>query len=443
MKIALVNYALPEPDRQQRGTRWWHKSGSRWPATILDRANDGQQYFPWPFLLCYLASMLKDDGHEVDIIDGCVRKWSLEQLDAALASSAPDFIVFETSEQTEHSDPFVLECISRLAPVVLIGPNVNENQPDLLSWAGCRAAVPGEYLTSLVDYFRDPVDGFVPRREVLGIEEMDKLPFAYRDAELYPLYNARFKTSPPGMQGQFVSMWGCQYRCRFCIWIHSYWPRSSQFIKHFSIPRLEAELERLRFNFPQVRSLYDDSDNHHYRGEDALAFAEMMGRQTVPWGILTRADTYMKNGAIDWDTWRAYRDNGLHGVKIGIEGPQEVMNLTNKRLSEEVVREFVPMMQDLGVSIYASFMVGVPGGTAETERDTIRMIEDLAGYRPDLFEYFVSYCDVTRVTPFAGEVEEGARRHDGQAGIETWIDAGAGDFSNASVDPLNLRSTGE
>ena len=443
MKIALVNYAVPEPDGQQHGTRWWHKSGSRWPATILDRANDGLQYFPWPFLLCYLASMLERDGHDVEVIDGCVRKWSLEQLDAALDRTGPDFIVFETSEQTEHSDPFVVERISRFAPVVLIGPNVSESHTGLLSWAGCRAAVPGEYLTSVVEYFRSPVEGFIPRREVLSVAEMDALPFAYRDAELYPLYNARFKTSPTGMQGQFVSMWGCQYRCRFCIWIHSYWPKSSQFTKHFSIPRLEAELARLRFDFPQVRSLYDDSDNHHYRADEALAFADMMGRQGLPWGVLTRADTYMRNGAIDWDTWRAYRDNGLHGVKIGIEGPQEVMNLTNKRLSEEVVREFVPRMQDLGISIYASFMVGVPGETAEMERDTIRMIEDLAGYRPDLFEYFVSYCDVTRVTPFARGAADGARPHDGQSGIENWIAAGAGDFSAAAVEPLNLPRTGE
>ena len=404
MKIALVNYALPEPDCHKGGIRWWHKSGSRWPASILDRATDGLQYFPWPFLLCYLKSMLKQDGHEVDLLDGCFRKWSLKRLEFETRRCAPDWIVFETSEQTEHSDPIVLERIGRLAPVVLIGPNVTEEQPDLLSWPGCMAAVPGEYLVSVVDFFRfrAPCAGFAPRREVTGVDQMDALPFAWRDPEIYPRYNARFKSSPPGMQAQFVSMWGCQYRCKFCIWIHSYWPKTSQFKKHFSIERVAAELERLRADFPQVRSLYDDSDNHHYRNlDDAHAFADMMGHQALPWAVLTRADTYMrKDGSIDWETWRAYRDNGLHAVKIGIEGTQEIMSSTGKHLSEEVVREFVRGMQDLGVSVYASFMVGVPGSSPLADHRTMRLIDSLAGHRPDLFEYFVSYCDIARVTPF-------------------------------------------
>src|SRR5258708_9916110 len=127
---------------------------------------------------------------------------------------------------------------------------------------------------------------------------------------------------------------------------------------------------------------------------------------------------------------------------MGMGGAEEVMKLRNKRLSEEVVREFVPRMQDLGISIYASFMVGVPGETAEMERDTIRMIEDLAGYRPDLFEYFVSYCDVTRVTPFARGTEDGARPHDGQSGIANWIAPGDGDFSDAAGGPPALPRGG-
>ena len=438
MKIALVNYALPEPEAGG-GTRWWHKAGSRWPATILERANDGLQYFPWPFLLCYLKSMLEEDGHTVELLDGCFHKWSLDRLESAVRRAAPDFLVFETSEQTEHSDPAVLERIGRLAPVVLIGPNVTEEQSGLLSWPGCRAAVPGEYLASVVDFFRAPLEGFAPRREITGVDQMDALPFAYRDPQAYPRYNARFKTSPPGMQAQFVSMWGCQYRCKFCIWIHSYWPKTSQFKKHFSIPRLAAELDRLRADFPQVRSLYDDSDNHDYRSaDDALAFAEMMGRQGLPWAVLTRADTFMKkDGSIDWDLWRAYRDNGLHGVKIGIEGTQEVMDLTDKHLSEEVVREWIPGMQDLGVSVYASFMVGVPGSTADADRRTMQLIDDLASRRPDLFEYFVSYCDITRVTPFRDHRPAGAP-HDGQALIEGFVRTGEVQTPSAAVAPLNL-----
>ena len=76
--------------------------------------------------------------------------------------------------------------------------------------------------------------------------------------------------------------------------------------------------------------------------------ADLMGRTGLPWAVLTRADTYMtKSGSIDREKWRFYRDNGCYALKIGVEGVQQVMDASHKHLSEEVVREFVPAMQDL------------------------------------------------------------------------------------------------
>lgn len=419
VRIAVLNFAIPERDPAGDGIRWWHKSGSRWPASVLNRRTDGSEYFPWPFLLSYLTNMLRADGHEVALLDGCLAQWSLYDAVGAVRQVRPDYIVFETSEQTEHTDVEVIGGLSTIAPIVLIGPNVAPDRGDLLQLPGCGAAIPGEYLASTVQFFRHPHDGFADPIEISGQEQMDALPFAYREPGVFPRYNARFKSTPPGVQGQFVTMWGCQYRCKFCIWIHAYWPRSSQFQKQFSLPRLKAELDHMQAAFPAITSLYDDSDNHHYKGETALEFAELMGRRLLPWAVLTRADTYMTpSGDIDREVWKAYRDNGCYGVKIGVEGAQEVMNATNKHLSESVVREFVPLMQDLGISIYCSFMIGVPNTSPESDLATLNLIDDLAAYRPDLFEYLISRCDVTRATPFIKDVALSPRLHDGQLAIE-------------------------
>lgn len=419
MRVTLLNFAPPEPDSGGAGTRWWHKSGSRWQASILDRKTDGSEYFPWPFLLCYLASLLEQDGHEVALLDGCLRQWDTDRAIAEVAATRPDHIVFETSEPTELVDRVVAERLGAVAPVVLIGPNVAEDRTDLLDWPGVTAAVVGEYLLPTRDLLRDPQPGLTRRQEVLGVAQMDALPFARRDPELYPRYNARFKTTPPGVQGVFVSMWGCQYRCKFCIWVHSWWSRSSQFQKHFSVERVAAELDRLQHDFPGVTSFYDDADNHDFRRPDAERFADMMGRRGLPWGVLTRADTFMtRSGDIDRDMWRIYRDAGLYAVKIGVEGAQGAMDATGKRLDESVVREFIPFMQDLGISVYCSFMLGVPGTGPDVDRATMSLIEDVVDHRPDLFEYFISYCDVTRVVPFFAETSTAQRLHDGQVVIE-------------------------
>src|SRR5262249_46957528 len=154
------------------------------------------------------------------------------------------------------------------------------------------------------------------------------------------------------------------YRCKFCIWVNAYWSKSSQMVKQFSLGRLEMELDDLLDRFPNVTSLYDDADNHRYRRADAFKSAQMMGRKRLPWAILTRPDTYTKSGGIDREVWRAYRENGCYAVKVGIEGSQEVMDATDKRLSEEIIREFISFVQDIGVSVYCSFMLGVPGTSA-------------------------------------------------------------------------------
>lgn len=436
MIIAIVNYAPPQVDPHGGGIRWWHKAGSRWPATILNRANDGLAYFPWPFLLGYLEAMLDDDGHRVHMFDGCLEKWTTDDLLAAVSRVTPDFIVFESSEQTERLDRLVVAQLGGIAPVLLIGPNVAEDRLDLLTWEGCHAAVPGEYLSSVVRYFREPGVGMAERHEVVGRERMDALPFARRDPRTFPRYSARFKTTPSGVQGQFVSMWGCQYRCKFCIWIHSYWPNTSQLKKAFSMERLEAEIDDMLGRTDGVTSLYDDADNHHYRSEEAYRYAEIMGRKRLPWAILTRADTFMKNGDIDRDIWRSYRDNGCYAVKIGVEGVQEVVESTNKRLSEQVVREFIPFVQDLGISVYCSFMLAVPGATGADAR-TLQMVEQLADYRPDLFEYFISRCDVTEVTPFAKEYPRLTTAHDGQQGFELMLQQADAPASFRKVWPNN------
>jgi radical SAM superfamily enzyme YgiQ (UPF0313 family) len=419
MRIALLNFTPPQLDPGGAGTRWWHKSGSRWPASVLNRPTDGTEYFPWPFLLCYLKSGLEQDGHEVELVDACVRKWDTPQVQSYIAGLQPDYVVFETAEQTEELDRPVAGQLGQIAPVVLIGPNIAADRTDLLEWPGVYATVDGEYIKSARELLRAPHPGMTSRTELIGVAEMDALPFAYRDPELFSRYNARFKTTPPGVQGVFVSMWGCQYRCNFCIWVHSWWARSSQFQKHFSVERVDAEITAMRRAFPGVTSLYDDADNHDFRRPDAERFAEMMGRQGLPWAILTRADTFTtRSGDIDRDMWRAYRESGLYAVKIGVEGTQAAMDATNKRLDESKVREFIPFMQDLGISVYCSFMLGVPGTGPEVDKATMSMIKEVADYRPDLFEYFISYCDVTRVTPFFADNSTRRTLHDGQVIIE-------------------------
>jgi radical SAM superfamily enzyme YgiQ (UPF0313 family) len=100
---------------------------------------------------------------------------------------------------------------------------------------------------------------------------------------------------------------------------------------------------------------------------------EVMTKLKVPWAAMCRADT------IQLDTWRAMRESGCFGVKLGFEsGNQQVVDLiVNKRLDLERAKEAVMEVKRLGMTVHGTFTYGLPGETAAQMADTKRFIASM------------------------------------------------------------------
>ena len=72
------------------------------------------------------------------------------------------------------------------------------------------------------------------------------------------------------------------------------------------------------------------------------------------------------------------RENGLRLLLVGYEsGNQQILINIKKGVRVERARQFTKDCRDLGITIHGTFIVGLPGETAETIQETIRFAKEI------------------------------------------------------------------
>ena len=146
---------------------------------------------------------------------------------------------------------------------------------------------------------------------------------------------------------------GCPGRCTFCLWPqtiggHNYRTRSVQSVID--------EMKRAKHMFPQVREFFFDDDTFTAKPSRAEAIAGGLKKLGIIWSCSTRANVPEKSLEI-------MKDGGLRGVMVGIESSQ--------------IRTFMKACRKLDIVVHATFMVGLPGETRDTIRQTIQFAKEI------------------------------------------------------------------
>ena len=93
---------------------------------------------------------------------------------------------------------------------------------------------------------------------------------------------------------------------------------------------------------------------------------------------------------------------GCEGVFLGVEsGSDAMLEKMNKTARRKDYQEAIPLLRKAGISTYASLIIGFPGETYETVKETIDFIEEC---QPDFFRAQLWYCDP--LTPIWDEREK-------------------------------------
>jgi hopanoid biosynthesis associated radical SAM protein HpnJ len=163
----------------------------------------------------------------------------------------------------------------------------------------------------------------------------------------------------------YVSLYtgrGCKSRCTFCLWPqtiggHLYRVRSAESV--------EAEMARAKTLFPQVREYFFDDDTLTDNLPRVEEIARRLGRLGITWSCNAKPNVPRK-------TLEILKANGLRLLLVGYEsGNQKILNSMKKGTRLDINRRFAKDCHDLGIKVHGTFILGIPGETPETIRDTI------------------------------------------------------------------------
>jgi radical SAM superfamily enzyme YgiQ (UPF0313 family) len=323
--------------------------------------------------LPYLASALRAQGHEVEILDLLLARTTPEKIERRMRRLRPQLVgitsVTLSHHIASHIAGVVRKCDERV-PILMGGPHVSfeiegsfRDLPELdyvATGEGEHTAVElARALEGRMDLrdvrglaLRDPSNGRIVRNAPRPLEDdLDSLPEPAR--ELLPL--ARYLAFDS--HASVVTSRGCPYECAFCSA-----PAWTERKVRYRTPSLCVdEIERLAgLGFTEI-TIEDDLFTL-YRAHFLAVCNDLIRRDLgIRWNAFSRVDT------IRPDVVETLARAGCQAICFGVEsGSQEVLDRVKKRSSLSKVREAMRMTEAAGITAMASFIIGLPGETEET-----------------------------------------------------------------------------
>jgi len=331
-----------------------------------------------PLGLAYIAGLLEHNGHEVQVLDLLVSRYSKEKIARTIKEYQPD-IVGITSVTLNYpvASEILKYCksISQETTTVIGGPHVTFSAVETLTEAPwIDIVVRGEGERTMLDIVEgkrpDDIQGIGFRTngairltdERPLIENLDELPPPAR--HLFPLSRYHALNSHYSL----VTGRGCPFSCIFCVGSKMGGRRVRYRDPKLVVDEIEGGLSR---GFTNV-----NIENDHFTLNHAHLYAvcdEIMRRGLkFDWHAFSRVDS------VNPEMMRKMKETGCSHLLYGVEsGNQHILDRIKKKITLQKVGEAVAMARDAGISVQASFILGLPGETRETMMRTLEFAQQL------------------------------------------------------------------
>ncbi|HTW37381.1 MAG TPA: hopanoid biosynthesis associated radical SAM protein HpnJ [Steroidobacteraceae bacterium] len=296
-----------------------------------------------------------------------------------------DLVILHTSSPSFPTDAHVAERLKAENPSLRIGmvgakvavdPEGSLRASNAIDFVAreefdytCREVAEGRPLDTVLGLsYRTPAGAIRHNDARPMIPDMDALPWVspiYKRDLTIENYFIGYLKHP------YVSFYtgrGCRSKCTFCLWPqtvggHKYRVRSPASVIE--------EVRWIKENLPQVQEIFFDDDTFTDFKPRAEEIARGLGKLGVTWSCNAKAN-------VPYDTLKVMRDNGLRLLLVGYEsGNDQILHNIRKGLRTDIARRFTSDCRKLGVTIHGTFILGLPGETAETIRETIRFAVEI------------------------------------------------------------------
>lgn len=298
-----------------------------------------------------------------------------------------DLVIMHTSTPSFPTDAKFAELLKRDHPGVLVGmvgaktmvdPDGCLHATNALDFVcgeefdyTCKEVADGVAFANVKGLSYRGADGRIVRNAPRAmVENMDELPF------VAPVYKRDLKIANyfiGYLKHPYVSLYtgrGCRSKCTFCLWPqtvggHRYRVRSAD--------NVLAEIRWIKQNMPEVKEIMFDDDT--FTDSSNLprveAIARGMGEIGMTWSCNAKAN-------VPYKTLEIMKANGLRLLLVGYEsGDDQILHNIKKGLRTDIARRFTSDCRKLGILIHGTFILGLPGETAETIQKTIEFAKEI------------------------------------------------------------------
>lgn len=339
-----------------------------------------------PLGIGYVGAVLEKAGFEVKIFDAPPLGWNIDKIVAESKNFDPDFFGIFSSTVSFNRAVKLAKALkkSRNVPVVIGGPHVTALPEEVMKFNCFDIGVIGEGEQTMVELIKALMDkkdlkqvkGIIFRRIKLirtlprpYVDDLDSLPFPARHLmpplSAYHPTPATYKKFPVGTM---ITSRGCPYRCSFCF--RGVFGNKWRFRSPENVVK-EMEVLISKFGAAEIR-IWDDTFNADPQRVKEICRLIIKRGLKFPWTCLGRVNM------IDQEMLGLMKKAGCWQISFGIEsGNDKVLESINKGTTKKMIQKAVEETCQAGIQSLGFFILGLPGETEKTMRETIDFAKEL------------------------------------------------------------------
>ncbi|HIK00696.1 TPA: radical SAM protein [archaeon] len=337
-----------------------------------------------PIGLGWIAAVMHNEGHEVEILDINAWRYTKEQVVAILRNKGKDFDMFGISGMitTYNYMKWLQNTLKQMYPdkLVIDGGAGPTSLPLVYLKNGADIVAVGEGELTMLDLVETVqnngdfgnVEGIVWKQDDAiitnaprePIQNLDELPLPAW--ELFPmeeiyLRNNILKRYNFSRSTNLLASRGCPFRCNFChdgFGERTRWFSSDYMIDHIKYLMDKYKVEYIRF----------DDETFVGNRKRTIEFCQRLldEKLEIKWGCTGRVNV------MNEELMQLMKDAGCLDVNYGIEsGSQKMLNSMQKDATIEQAEKSLALTRKIGITPIVSLMVGAPGENKETIREQV------------------------------------------------------------------------
>jgi len=339
--------------------------------------------FP-PSTLLYIATILKNEGHEIVFLDTQSSDKDMEYVKAVVKRRKPEAIIIPTSTMSFREDVETLKELKNIgnATTMAYGSHVTFLPKISLEETGLDFIVMREPEYIIRDLINALSRGSDPKK-IRGvgfrengkkkineaypfIQNLDELPFPDRSyIKDFSYFNPLVKRIP---WITAITSRGCPGRCNFCTSPSFY----GSTLRARSPENVVDEMEEIAgMGYKEIFYRDETFTANRQRVERICELIRKRGID-ISWICSARV------GTVDRGLMIKMKNAGCHMLRFGVEsGVQRILDNINKGIRIDMTRKTFKWANEIGMETHAHVMIGCVGDTMDTVNHTIRFIREI------------------------------------------------------------------